>query len=269
MASRAYGTGAIFFYYLCVMSKERPRKDILTAILFLGVCLLLVFAAIWSYNSFMTTPPYVDPVKFPVRGFDVSSHNGDINMQKAASDGYEFVFIKATEGTSFKDPKFRDNYSNAKQAGLKTGVYHFFRFDCDGVEQALNLMRTVGARRPELGFAIDVEKTGNPDSIPSDTVVKRLSDMAEYLNLLGHRVAFYSNKDGYFDYLAEHFPGQTLWICGFSEYPIHAEWTFWQFTHKGSVKGIKGPVDLNAFCGTRREWDNFLNGALWPYDSKR
>ncbi len=245
--------------------KQRPPKDIAVAAGFILVCALLVWAALWAYRTFLTTPPYVDPVRYPVRGIDVSAHNGDIDMKKVAGQGYEFVFIKATEGVDFKDRKFRENYENAGQAGLKRGVYHFFRFDRDGVDQALNLLRAVNGRHPELGLVIDVEKAGNPDSIPTRDVIGRLAEMVDYLHLLGQRVTFYTNREGYYEYLAETFPGQPLWICGFSENPINAEWSFWQYDHHGKVDGIKGDVDLNAFCGTPAEWERLLKGDLWPY----
>lgn len=245
--------------------KIPPAKDIMVAGIFVLVCLLLVVSGFWAYHTFITSPPYVDPVKYPVRGIDVSAHNGNIDMEKVADDGYDFVFIKATEGGDFKDRNFRRNYDNASRAGLKKGIYHFFRFDRDGVEQAINLLKAVGARHPELGLVIDIEKTGNPDSIPTQEVSRRLIEMVDYLNLLGHRVMFYTNREGYYDYLAETFPGHPLWICGFSENPINAEWTFWQFNHRGKVDGIKGDVDLNAFCGTREEWESYLKGSLWPY----
>lgn len=244
---------------------NRPLKDLLAAAAFLLVCVLLVFAAIWAYHQFISTPPYVDPERYPVRGIDVSAHNGTIDFKKVSEAGMEFVFIKATEGGDFKDKNFRVNYDHAKQAGLKTGIYHFFRFDRDGVEQAINLMKVVGKRQPELGLVIDVEKTGNPDSIPPETINRRLTEMVDYLNLLGHRVMFYTNKDGYYDYLADTFPGYPLWICGFNETPINAEWTFWQFNHRGKIDGIVGNVDLNAFCGNHQEWERFLEGDLWPY----
>ncbi len=244
---------------------NRPVKDLMVAGGFLLVCILLVFAAIWAYRQFITTPPYVDPERYPVRGIDVSAHNGNIDFDKVADAGMEFVFIKATEGGDFKDKSFRQNYDNAKRAGLKTGIYHFFRFDRDGVEQAINFLKVVGKRQPELGLVIDIEKTGNPDTIPNETIVRRLSEMVDYLNLLGHRVMFYTNRDGYYDYIAETYPGHPLWICGFTETPINAEWSFWQFNHRGEVDGITGDVDLNTFCGNRAEWQRFLQGDIWPY----
>lgn len=246
---------------------NKPSKDLLVAGGFAAVCLLLIFASIWAYNQFVSTPPYVDPDKFPIKGIDISSHNGEIDFNKVAASGIEFAFIKATEGGDFKDKNFRDNYNRAQSAGLKTGVYHFFRFDRDGVEQAINLLKTLGSRRPELGIVIDVEKNGNPDSIPIEQVTRRLTEMVDYLNLLGHRVMFYTNLDGYYDYIVDSFPGYPLWICRFQENPINAEWSFWQFSHKGAIEGIGGEVDLNVFCGNREEWKSFLNGNLWPYSS--
>ncbi|MDE6532950.1 MAG: hypothetical protein K2M27_05395 [Muribaculaceae bacterium] len=245
---------------------NRPWKDIVAAAAFCSVCILLVFAAIWAYTAFISSPPYVDPDKYPVRGIDVSAHNGDIDMNLVKKSGMDFVFIKASEGKDFKDKNFRKNYENARLAGLKIGIYHFFRFDKDGVEQALNLLKTIGTRKPDLGIVIDIEKTGNPSYIDHDVIKARLSQMVDYLNLLGHRVMLYSNKDGYYDFIADTFPGCPLWICCFYENPISAEWTFWQYNHRGKVKGVVGDVDLNAFCGSREEWDSFLSGSLWPYD---
>lgn len=228
-----------------------------------------MFAAIWAYHTFISTPPYVDSAKYPVRGIDVSSHNGHVDMKKVAGQGYRFVFIKASEGKSFVDKNFRTNFDNARKAGLKVGVYHFFRFDKDGVEQAINLLRTMSRRQPDLGIVIDVEKAGNPEGIPMDSINTRLVGMVEYLNLMGHRVMFYTNREGYFDYIANSFPGSPLWICAFSENPINAEWTFWQYNHRGKVDGVKGDVDLNTFCGSTEEWENFLNGGLWPYSTSK
>lgn len=250
-----------------IFGSDKPKADVEAAIDFIFVVALLAFASVWAYHKFLSTPPYVDSEHYPVRGIDVSSHNGMMNLDAAASSGIEFIFIKASEGASFRDENFRLNYTKARHAGLKTGAYHFFRFDVDGVAQAVNFLRAVGYRKLDLGLAVDVEKHGNPEGISPDTIAYRLTQMMDYLNLMGHRVTFYTNRDGYYDYLVHSFPGSPLWICSFSETPINAEWTFWQYDHHGRVDGIKGDVDLNVFCGSRAEWDNYLSGALWPYEN--
>ncbi len=251
-----------------IFGSERPIADIEVALDFLVVTALVIFTGIWAYKQFLESPPYVDPVKYPIRGIDISAHNGMMNLDAAAQDGIQFAFIKASEGISFRDENFRLNYLKARHAGLKIGAYHFFRFDVDGVKQAVNFLGAVGYRKLELGLVIDVEKHGNPEGIPPDSIQLRLTQMVDYLNLMGHRVTFYTNRDGYFDYLLQSFPGYPLWICSFQKYPINAEWTFWQFDHHGHVKGIKGDVDLNVFFGSEREWNNFLAGDIWPYEGE-
>lgn len=245
--------------------RPRPARDVAVAIVFICVICLLVFSAIRAYRYYISSPPYVDETKYPVRGIDVSRHNGKIDFEKVADAGMDFVFIKASEGETHRDTLFNENFDGASKAGLKTGAYHFFRFDCDGVEQAVNFLSAVDGRVPEMGLVIDVEKAGNPPGIAPDLVRQRLISMVEYMNLLGHRVMIYTNIDGYYEYISEILPGYPLWICRFQENPINTEWTFWQYDHHGKVNGVKGDVDLNAFCGSRQEWEKFLEGAVWPY----
>lgn len=241
------------------------KKDIMAGAGFLLLALVLACTCVWAYRQFMSSPPYVDPERYPIRGIDVSRHNGLMNLDAAAADGIEFIFIKASEGVDLRDENFRLNYAKAMNAGMRIGAYHFFRFDRDGVEQAKNLLKAIGRRKLDLGVVIDVEAHGNPENVSPATVTDRLGRMKEYLNLRGLRVTFYTNRDGYYNYLAESFPGSPLWICSFSENPINAEWTFWQYNHRGRVAGIGGDVDLNTFCGTRAEWESFLAGDVWPY----
>ena len=237
---------------------RRPRKDLVVAGWFLVVSLLLAGAIWWAWHEYISTPPYVDPARFPVRGIDVSAHNGMMNLDAAAADGMEFIFIKATEGESFRDENFALNYQKAVHAGMKVGAYHFFRFDVDGVRQAVNLMDAIGPRQLQLGIVIDVEEEGNPKGYSPQDVAENLQKMVEYLNLRGHRVMFYSNRSGYEKYLFNDFRGFPLWVCSFTDNSANHDWTFWQYDHRGRVAGIRGDVDLNAFHGSREEWERLF-----------
>lgn len=247
---------------------QRPLKDILAGIVFIMVICLLVFSAIWAYREYLHTPPYVDEEKYPVRGIDISRHNGEVDFERVKNSGVEFVFIKASEGVSHTDSLYHRNLTSAEKAGLKAGAYHFFRFDSNGIDQAQNFLTQIGSHTPELGLVVDVESTGNPEGIPIELIKERLIEMVEYLNLAGHRVMIYTNLDGYYDYMADTLPGYPLWICRFKQDPIYAEWTFWQYDHHGRVDGINGDVDLNVFCGSRDDWQRYLSGELWPYTGK-
>lgn len=242
-----------------ILADINTRKtDIMTFCCFLLAAGLLVWAAFTAWEHFRTSPPYVDRAKYPVLGIDISSHNGMMNLDAASDDGVEFVWIKASEGVTFKDKNFRINHEKAGRAGLMRGAYHFFRFDRDGVEQAINLLEAIGDRELELGVAVDVESSGNPEGIPEEKVFERLSAMVDYLKLRGYGVTLYCNKTDFYTLLADNFPGSALWICSFSANPIEAEWKFWQFNHHGKVDGTGGDVDMNVFGGTRDEWEAFL-----------
>ena len=240
------------------MLHKRPLKDIGVLWIFIAVLILLAFTILFSWNRYITTPPHVSEDRFPIRGIDVSAHQGMMNLDAVAQAGYEFIFIKATEGVSFRDPNFALNYMKAGHAGLMRGAYHFFRFDSDGIDQARNLLRAVESRPLELGVVIDVEQQGNPVGIPVDSIASRLTDMVDMLTLRGYRPMFYSNEQGYERFIYPTCPGMPYWICSFNESTSNGNWTFWQYDHRGKVPGIRGDVDLDVFNGTREQWEQHL-----------
>lgn len=239
------------------------KNDIFIFLCFVAAALLLAWAAYAAWINFRTTPPYIDRERYPVMGIDISSHNGIVDLAQAAGDGVEFAWIKATEGVTFRDRNFSRNHYLAGKAGMKRGAYHFFRFDKDGVEQAMNFLEAIGPRHLEMGVAIDIESSGNPEDIDDETVRERIASMVDYLNLRGVAPTLYCNKKDYYRYMADSFPGNSLWICSLSEDQTSSDCTFWQFSHTGTVKGIKGYVDLNVFGKSREEWKEFIKSQQY------
>ncbi len=47
-------------------------------------------------------------------GIDVSMYQGDIDFEQVADSGIEGVYIRSSLGSSYIDPYFEQNYSNAK-----------------------------------------------------------------------------------------------------------------------------------------------------------
>ncbi len=239
---------------------HRRPQDYLVAVLFLIVTAALVYACLYVWNKRKDIPP-VDVSAYEVKGIDVSSHNGEIDFEKVRKAGMEFVFIKASEGETFRDAMFERNFDEARRAGLAVGAYHFFRYDKQGIEQAVNLYHALNGRIPELGVVIDLEDEGNPEGVDPDVIIRNVEEMIDYLNLRGLTVTFYTNKDGYNQFLRNAYAGHPLWICSFTQQPIDAEWRFWQYSHTGRVDGIQGDVDLNVYKGSAKEWADFLELA--------
>lgn len=230
----------------------KALKEIFVAIGFILVMGMVALGAWWAYDSYRHPRAEVDFSRYPVRGIDVSAHNGDISFPSVASSGIQFVWIKASEGETLRDRRYAANVRAARQAGLLTGAYHFFRFDCEGVLQAMNLVAALDGDIPPLGVAIDVEIESNPEDIPDEQVIDNLESMADYLQLKGIPVTIYTNKEAYNRYIAERLGNYPLWICSFTDNePMEDDtpWQWWQYSHAGKIPGIDGKVDENVYNG--------------------
>ena len=220
-------------------------------IVFLGIGIYII---IYGISSKIVN---IDKEDYPVKGIDISSHNGSIDFKKVEADGISFVLIKATEGASFKDNRFESNYSGARNTGMKVGAYHFFRFDINGTLQGMNLLNAITGKTLDLPVAIDVEEHGNP-STPTQSVVKRLNEMIELISSRGYDIMIYTNNNGYKRFIEPYFADYPLWICKFSKPHNDIEWQFWQYSHWGEVDGISGEVDLNIFNGSKKDMEHIL-----------
>ena len=167
-----------------------------------------------AYDRWFAEGADPDREKYPVRGIDVSHHNGEIDFDRlsAKESDVSFIYIKATEGTDFQDPGFIRNYRGAMKSGIPAGAYHFFRYDTDGELQALNFIRALRGRPFTLPPAIDVEDWGNPDGHATALIVERLRLMTACLLREGYRPVIYTNLDGYHRIIRGNFDSYPLWM---------------------------------------------------------
>ncbi|WP_406633061.1 lysozyme [Amycolatopsis sp. WGS_07] len=72
-----------------------------------------------------------------VPGMDVSGHQGNVDWKAAWNAGARFAYVKATEGTGYRNPYFAQQYNGSYDVGMIRGAYHFARPDVsDGATQA-------------------------------------------------------------------------------------------------------------------------------------
>lgn len=107
----------------------------------IGAAIAVVAIAIVAGIYILTYRP--DASRYPVRGVDVSHHQGKIDWSKVAGDNVAFAYMKATEGGDWKDRKFLENWKAAREAGIATGAYHFFTLCRPGKDQAENFLATL------------------------------------------------------------------------------------------------------------------------------
>ncbi|MCS6578336.1 GH25 family lysozyme [Curtobacterium poinsettiae] len=58
-----------------------------------------------------------------VQGFDISAWQPSVNFRQAYGNGARFVYVKATEGTSYVSSTYKQQYATAKQRNLYRGGY--------------------------------------------------------------------------------------------------------------------------------------------------
>ncbi|MBW1598603.1 lysozyme [Streptomyces sp. JJ38] len=201
-----------------------------------------------------------------VQGIDVSHWQGYINWNSVRAAGIDFAYIKATEGTSFKDSRFGQNYTNAYYAGLVRGAYHFARPNYSSGATQANFFASNGgawsADSQTLPGVLDIEHN------PSGSMCYGLSTTqmrnwiydfyTTYKYRTGRDIVIYTTASwwntctGYWSGMYDKAP---LWVAHWhvssptipSGFPT---WTFWQYTATGRVGGVSGDVDRNKFNGS-------------------
>lgn len=193
-----------------------------------------------------TAPPSTAPT---TRGIDASHHQGVIDWPRVADAGIEFAYLKATEGSSFTDPRFADNWAAARAAGIRPGGYHYYTLCSPPEAQADHFLATLGAVETleSLPPVVDLELIGNCDPPPPRD---RLRDQVQTFidrveEATGRKVVVYFHPDfeAHYD-LVEAFD-RRLWVRRVGDRPPPGDWFLWQRNDQATVAGIEGPVDLN------------------------
>lgn len=205
-------------------------------------------------------------------GIDVSSYQKDIDWDAVCRDKkIRFVYVKATEGATYTSPHFRYNIENARKHGLKVGSYHFLRTTSSLQSQFENFTRAVKPEEQDLVPLIDIEQRGNwtPKQIV-DSLEVFIKMVSKHYNC---RPMIYTMTSFYNKYLASHFKKYPLFIARYSESAPElndgANYTLWQYTDQGTVKGIDHAVDMCRFAKDKRIADILLRhraSKLSDYD---
>jgi lysozyme len=225
-------------------------------------CLFAGIMLTFLYSRGLVRFNYPGILSYPVRGIDVSHHQGRIDWAEVRREGIHFAYIKASEGGDFKDPEFGRNWANAKQEGIVRGAYHFFLPCKSGKDQARNFIKTVPNEYPALPPVIDLELTGNCPA--GRDPLKELRDfISEIETAYGRSPVIYVTYDSYEKFLKGTSVKCRIWIRDIYRSP-HLDcdncWVLWQYANRARLNGINKYVDLDVFNGSRKEFRS-LTGA--------
>ncbi|MCW5802122.1 MAG: hypothetical protein KIT31_07025 [Deltaproteobacteria bacterium] len=204
-------------------------------------------------------------------GIDISKWQGTINWTSVKNAGVVFAFVRVSDGVNTPDAKFASNWSGAKNAGIIRGAYQFFRPAQSVTAQADMMINALGGSYTpgDLPPVIDVEADGG---LAPATVASRVRQWVDRVQgALGVTPIVYTGKYFWRDEVGSpaSFAPNPLWIAQYTslcpDLPAPwSKWTFWQYSDKGTVAGISGPVDVNKFNGTKADLLAFANGSMMP-----
>jgi GH25 family lysozyme M1 (1,4-beta-N-acetylmuramidase) len=207
-----------------------------------------------------------------IDGPDVASYQHPygqrIHWGKVARDGKEFAIVKASEGTSYRNPWFAKDYRGARRAGLVRGSYHFARpaYPIVGTAraQARYYARRLGhspKSRRTLPPALDLEVTGG---LPPAALVTWAQTFLLELRRRTHRTPMIYTYPYFWDSALRDpaaLARYRLWMASYDGRPSVPH-SLWQYTSAARVRGIVGGVDMSRFTGDRDAWRRLANGTL-------
>ncbi|KAJ3763325.1 glycoside hydrolase family 25 protein [Lentinula raphanica] len=207
------------------------------------------------------------------KGIDVSHFQGTIDWSSVAANGISFVFIKATEGTTFLDPNFSDNYIGATDAGLIRGGYHFAHPDSSsGATQANYFLAHGGESWSADGITLpgmlDIEYNPSGDEcygLSASAMVSWIQDFSNtYESQTGRYPIIYTTTDWWTTCTgnsAAFANDNPLFIAHYASTigTIPAGWpfaTFWQYADSGP-----NPGDQDVFNGDAAGLERIAKGS--------
>jgi len=267
---------------------RRLRRAVLVLLLLLVPLTGIIVVYIITYQP--------DRHAFPIRGIDVSHHQGKIDWPAVAADDVAFAYIKGSEGGDYTDPAFVDNRRRARAAGIAVGAYHFFTLCRSGSDQAHHFLDALrGADGPhadepsadgqdadDLPPVVDLEFGGNCALRPTPAVLQAEIDLFIAIVEAAERrpVVIYATDEFITAYGAV-LPDRPRWVRSLYRPPSDDKWTFWQYHNAGHIRGIPdwiifgwnitrwkigdwrigGRVDLNVYRGDLAHWNGCSGDA--------
>lgn len=206
-----------------------------------------------------------------VEGVDVSSHNGNVAWATLKKNGSRFAYVKATEGTTYRNPNFTQQYNGSYRSGMIRGSYHFaLPSNSSGAAQADYFASHGGGWSKDgktLPGALDVEY--NPYGAAcygksQSAMVGWIADFVRtYKARTGRDAVIYTSTTWWKKCTGNstRFNGTNpLWIARWGASPgeLPGRWpfhTFWQYTSKGQTVG-----DHDRFNGSFARLQALANG---------
>ena len=182
---------------------------------------------------------------------DVSRWQGHIDWdavkRSGKIDGVMLRVLGSKGGKPYVDPAFERNYAACTARGIPVGSYYY---TCavtprQTAKELAALRAALEGKTFQYPLAIDVESAGLRVLAP-EALAARVAEAAAQLEAWGLYAMVYTYTN--FANMALDMDALTaydLWIADYRGHRPTRKHGMWQYTSKGRVAGIDGPVDLS------------------------
>ena len=153
------------------------------------------------------------------------------------------------------DDRFYENLRDAKEQGLKTGVYFFSAAisEEEAREEAAFVLQAIEGQEMEMPIVFDTEPilydTARTDELTGKQLTKITAAFCDAVQAAGYQPMVYANAKRLTTVLyLEELTAYPLWLADYRMQPdFPYAFTMWQFTESGKVPGIEGAVDIDLY----------------------
>lgn len=136
--------------------KNKNWQKIVKKYKWLIAIVAVLFFSVLGYVQYENYQNYLID-KYKVKGIMISQSNAYIDFVSLAQSGQNFVYIRASQGATYTDDDFSDNFQRSQGSGLQVGSYHVFSTQSNIKDQLKNFTKEVGTDYGTLPPMVDVQ----------------------------------------------------------------------------------------------------------------
>lgn len=227
-------------------------------------------------QSAYTGGGYIHDTRFDsmtiTNGIDVSSNNKSIDWEKVKADGIDFAFIRvavrySSDGTLAADANYKENITEALNAGVKVGVYMFSQaINQEEAKQEANyVLKLISGYKITMPVVIDTEfdkyKAGRlyKAQLSKEQQTANVNAFAAVISNSGYTPMVYASKNFYENNMNAYDLTPAVWLAQFNTQTSYTgDYITWQYSSNGAVDGISTNVDVDYWYGD-------LGNVSYPY----
>ena len=190
-------------------------------------------------------------------GIDVSKYQSSIDWEQVKTAGVKFVIIRIGyrgygSGALVLDPLFEQHFTNARNAGLKVGVYFFSQAvnEEEAREEAMGCAYVLNGRKLDYPIYFDTEasggKNGRADGLGVEDRTKCAIAFCEEVKAQGYKPGVYASTLWFRQRVdLSRLTGYSIWNAHYNVASSPISCDLWQGTCTARIPGYGGQIDVN------------------------